>query len=71
MNSILHCSWHNIAEILLKLILNTNQLINILTILQDYLRNLPHCLLLEEHYHEWVALSEQESGPAKMDKVKK
>ncbi|XP_071134109.1 rho GTPase-activating protein 20-like isoform X3 [Mytilus edulis] len=39
-------------------------------VLKDYLRNLPRCLLLEDHYNEWVALSEQDDSSAKMNKVK-
>lgn len=39
-------------------------------VLKEYLRSLPHCLLLEDHYNEWVALSEQDDSPNKMNKVK-
>lgn len=45
-------------------------MINLDCFLQEYLRNLPHCLLYEELYEDWISLSEEENTSQKLEKVK-
>nr|XP_022292012.1 rho GTPase-activating protein 20-like isoform X2 [Crassostrea virginica] len=39
-------------------------------LLKEYLRSLPHCLLYEDLYEEWISLSEEENNPQKLEKVR-
>ncbi|XP_056016327.1 uncharacterized protein LOC125673484 isoform X4 [Ostrea edulis] len=39
-------------------------------LLKEYLRSLPHCLLYEEFYEEWISLSEEENTSQKLEKVR-
>ncbi|XP_062596201.1 uncharacterized protein LOC134257628 isoform X4 [Saccostrea cucullata] len=39
-------------------------------LLKEYLRSLPHCLLYEEFFEEWISLTEEENSPQKLEKVR-